>query len=271
MATGAQAGRAARDAHDSRGLQLLARVGIAARGLVWLVIGLLALSVLVRGGDQQTDQQGALRAIADRPLGTALLVVLLLGFLAYAVWLGLSAAVGHREEQGRDRLLARGESGVKAVVYLALAATVLRFLTSGGGADQTASTTAELMGRSGGRLLVGLAGAVVVAVGVGMVVRAVRGDHMDKLDAARLPAGRRQLVARLGAVGQAGRGLVVGMVGGFLLDAAVRFDPARAKGLDAGLQTLAGRSYGPVLLAVVVVGLLAFAAWSFVEAAFRRF
>ena len=271
MTGGTQAEQAAREAHDSPWLQLLARVGIAARGLVWLVIGLLALSVLLRGGDQQTDQQGALRAIADRPLGTALLVVLLLGFVAYAVWLVLSAAVGHREQQGRSRLLARGESAVKAVVYAALAVTVLRFLTSGGGADRTASTTAELMGRSGGRWLVGLAGAVVVAVGIGMVVRALRGDHMDKLDPARLPAGRRRLVDRLGTVGQAGRGVVVALLGGYLVDAAVRFDAGRAKGLDAGLQSLAGQPYGTVLLALVVVGVLAFAAWSFVEAACRRF
>lgn len=264
-----QAEQGARDVQQSPALQALARVGIAARGLVWLVIGLLAVSVLLGGGDEQTDQQGALRAIADRPFGEVLLVVLVAGFTAYALWLALSAAVGHRDEDGGKRALARGESAVKAVVYAFLALSTARFLLSGGGGDQTSSTTADVMSRSGGRTLVGVVGAAVVVVGVVLVVRALKGDHMDKLG--RVPAGRRTAVARIGTVGQAGRALVLALVGGFLVQAAVRFDPSDAKGLDAALQTLAAQPYGKALLAVAVVGVLAYAAWSFLEAAYRRF
>lgn len=261
----------AREAKDSPVVERLARLGLAARGVVWLVVGLLALSVLLGGGDRQTDRQGALRAIADKPFGEVLLVVLVVGFAGYALWRALSAAVGHTDEDGAKRTGKRLLSAGKAVLYASLAVSTLRFLLSGSGSgDQTTSRTAQVMQHSGGRWLVGLAGLVVIAVGVGMVVRAAMGKHLKKLESWRLPGGSQDAVRWVGTAGLSGRGLVLALVGGFLVQAAVRFDPGDAKGLDGALQSLAGQAYGRVLLAVAVLGLIAYGAWSFVEAGYRR-
>src|SRR3954447_4744351 len=88
---------AARDAEDSTTVEWLARLGLASRGVIWLVVGLLAVQVAL-GNNTQADKNGALRAIADKPLGELLLVVLAIGFLGYAAWRLLEGAVGHRDE-----------------------------------------------------------------------------------------------------------------------------------------------------------------------------
>ncbi|MCU1691715.1 MAG: hypothetical protein JWM64_806 [Frankiales bacterium] len=254
----------AEDVQDSDAVDGLARVGLASRGLVWLVVGLLALSVLL-GGDERADQQGALRAIADKPFGEVLLVVLVVGYLGFALWQALNAAVG--DCPGKKRL---GSAG-KALLHLALAAGVVRFLVSGQQeGDPAPSLTARLMEHTGGRWLVGLAGLVALGVAGWLARRAVKGKHAKKIEAWKVPDGRARAVVRLGTAGFLGRALVLAVVGGFLLVAAVQEDPKEAKGLDAALHTLAGQPYGRVLLAVAVAGMLAYALWGFVEAAFHR-
>jgi hypothetical protein len=266
-----QAERTAAEVHDSAAMEWLARLGLASRGVVWLVIGLLGVSVLL-GHDEQTDRQGALRAIADRPLGEVLLVVLVVGFAGYALWRALSAAVGHREDDGTKRTGKRLLSAGKALLYGALAVSTLRFLLDQGSAtgDRTSSRTARVMEATGGRWLVGAFGLALVATGVGLAVRAVMGKHMKKLESYRLDADRLRVAKAVGTAGLSGRGLVLALLGGFFVLAAVQFDPAEAKGLDAALATLAGQAYGKALLVVAVLGVLAYAAWSFLEAAWRK-
>ena len=259
--------QAARDVHGSRAVEVLARLGLASRGLVFLALGFLAFS-LVRGKAAEADQNGALAALEDTPLGGVLLVVLALGFAGYAAWLLLSAAVGHRGEE--HRTAQRLKSGFKGLVYLALCASTISFLLRGGQKDETASRTAELMSKTGGRSLVGLIGLVVLAIGVYLAVKGLRRKHAECLEQYRIPRALRKPAIVLGAVGYVGRGVTIGLIGAFLLNAAIQFEPDKAKGLDAALQTVAEQPHGRVLLALTAVGVLAYALWSFIEAAFRK-
>lgn len=258
----------AREVHDSRAVEVLARLGLCSRGLVWLVLGVLALSV-VGGGTAKADQDGAFRALASTPVGVPLLATLALGFLGYSTWLLLSAAVGHRDEDGATRLLHRGESLAKGVVYLGLSGSTVHFLARGAGTGDVRSRTAEVLSYSGGRTAVALVGVVVVGVGVYMVAKAVTRKHADCLESYRVPDALRRPAIVIGAVGYLGRGLVVGLVGAFLVRAAALADAQEAKGLDATLQAVAQQPYGQVLLTLAAIGLLAFAAWSFFEAVYR--
>ena len=261
----ARAEDTARDVHESGAVEGLARLGLASRGLVWLVVALLSLSVL-RGGKARADKQGALREIADKPFGEVLLVFLVIGFLGYAVWQALNAAVGREETKKR------AESGLKALLYLVLAGTVVRFLLAGqqSDPDATPSLTARLMEQPGGRFLVGAVGVGIVGLGGYLASRALKGTHAKKIESWKVPDGRARTAVRVGTVGLVGRGLVLALIGAFLVIAAVQADPREAKGLDASLHALAAQPYGKVLLGLAVVGLLAYAAWSFVEAAFHR-
>jgi len=264
--TGA-AEQAARSAHGSRPVEVLARLGLASRGLVFVVLALLAFSLL-RGDVAQADQNGALAALEDTPLGGSLLVVLAVGFAGYAAWLLLSAAVGHRGDD--HRTAHRLQSAAKGVVYLALSVSTVSFLLRGGQRDETASRTAEVMSMTGGRSLVGVIGLVVLGIGGYLAVKGLTRKHADCLEHYRVPRLLRTPAIVCGAVGYVGRGVTVGLIGAFLLSAAIRFDPDEAKGLDAALQTVAQQPYGRVLLGLTALGVLAYGLWSFIEAAFRE-
>ncbi len=255
--------QAARSARDSKPVEWLARLGLASRGLVWLVLGLLAGS-LVRGGQAQADQTGALRELVETPLGRPLLLVLAAGFAGYAAWLALEAAVS------REEALHRVTSGFKGLVYAALCVSTLQFLARGsGGGGSASSRTADVMSRTGGRTAVGLVGLVLLGIGAFLVVNGLRRKHAECLEDYRVPRRLRRPAILVGAVGYVGRGATLGLLGAFLVKAAVQFEPKEAKGLDAALQSVAAQPYGRVLLGLTVLGVLAYALWSFFEAAFR--
>jgi H+/Cl- antiporter ClcA len=257
----------AREAEDSDAAAWGARAGLVARGLLWLVVGLLAAN-LALGGGGRADKQGALAAIRDQPFGKVLLVVLAAAFAAHAAFRLLEGTVGRRDEQDeRKRWLKRAWSLCRVGIYGFLAGSTITFLLHGGGSQSAKRPTADAMGLPGGRWIVGLVGAGVVAVGLVMAFKGVRQDFTDKL---RLPGGSmRTVVERTGTVGLAGRGLVYALVGSFLVEAAWTYDPDKAKGLDEGLRSLAGDPLGEVLLSLAVAGMLAFALWSFLEARYR--
>lgn len=261
----------AREAHESTVVDRLARAGLVSRGVVYLVVGLLALSVVL-GGDERTDKAGALRAIADRPLGEPLLVVMVVGFLGYAAWRLLSAAVGHRDDDEPKRTGKRLLSLGRGLFYAGVAVTTVRFLLDGqqSSDDQTPSLTARVLETTGGQTAVFVLGAVVVGTGLGIAVRAARQKQEKRLERYRIPDALRTPVTVVGVVGLVGRGLVIALVGAFLVKAAWQFDPDEARGLDAALQELAEQPFGRGLLSLAVVGLVGYALWSFVEAAYRE-
>ena len=273
--------QAAQQAHGSAAVAWLARLGLASRGIVWLVIGLLAVSVAA-GNQERTDRSGALRAIAEKPFGEALLVVLIVGFLGYAAWRGLSAAVGHRDQsEPKQRWRKRMVSASRAVLYTGFAVSTLTFLVQGGGGqggggqdgggqDNTEPLTARTMAHTGGRSVVFVVGVIVVLAGLATAVRGARRKQEDRLQGYRVPPALRTPVIVVGVVGLVGRGLVIALIGGFLVKAAAQFQPDEAKGLDAALEAVAEQAYGRGLLFAAALALVAFALWSFAEAAFRE-
>lgn len=261
----------AREAQESTAVDRLARAGLLSRGIVYLVVGLLGLSVVL-GGDERTDKSGALRAIADRPLGEPLLLVMVVGFLGYAAWRLLTAAVGHREDDEPKRTGKRLLSFARGIFYALVAVTTVRFLLAGQGTgeDQTPSLTARVLETTGGQTAVFVLGAVVVGTGLGIAFRAARQKQQDRLESYRVPDALHVPVVVIGVVGLVGRGLVMALVGAFLVKAAWQFDPQEARGLDAALKELAEQPFGRGLLSLAVLGLLGYALWSFVEAAYRK-
>lgn len=265
-----EAKQAVREAEDSTTVEWLARLGLVCRGLIWLVIGALAVQVAL-GANDRVDKNGALHAIAAKPLGEALLVVLVIGFFGYAAWRLLEGAVGHRDQKkGRKRWTKRGSSLFRGGIYLFLAGSTAKYLVTGGGNDKTQPISARVMAETGGQTLVFLVGAGIVIGGLAMAVRAFRQKFEDNLDLGAMPGWLRSATSVIGTTGLASRGLVFVLIGGFLVKAAVEFDPKDAKGLDASVKTLAGQPFGRVVLFVAAIGLLAFALWSWLEARYRK-
>lgn len=259
---------AAREAEDSKTMDVLARVGMGARAAVWLVIAFLGLQ-LALGRTSEADTDGALKALAGQPFGAVLLVILAAGFLAHSVWQAASAAVGHTDSEGMKRTATRVLSAGKAVLYVFLAFSTVRILVGGGsGGDAAKTFSATLMKQPGGRFVVALAGLVVIVVAVVLAVRGARQDFADDLELERVPE---HVPARaVGTAGFVGQAALYSLVGLFLLRAAWQFDPDEAKGLDAALQSLSQQPFGVVLVSVAVLCVLAYAVWCVVQTAYRK-
>lgn len=259
-------------AHRSDGVEWLARVGLAARTLVWFVLGGLVVKLALGQGGPSADQSGALKSIADTPLGGVLLVALVLGFLVWALYRLLCAAVGHRDvADDKERWAHRGKAAAEGLLYLIATGTAVRVLTSGrsDSEEQTNSVTAAVMGVTGGRTLVGLAGVGIIVVAAALAWRAVKRKHSEKLEHFRVPASLRRPAVTIGVVGLIGRSAVAALIGAFLVSAAVQFDADEAKGLDASLRAVAEQPFGTALLWIAAGGILAYALWSLIETLWR--
>jgi hypothetical protein len=271
MAAPAQtAKRAARDAEQSGPVEGLARFGFVGRGLVYVVVGLIALRV-AWGGGGRADKDGALAAVKHEPFGEGLLVVLATSFVGYACWRLLEGVAGHRDkDEGWKRAAHRVASLGRGSLYVVLALNTVRLLTRGEEGDKTKPLTARVMELPGGRTVVGLVAVAVVGGGLVMAYRGLTEKFMKRLDSARVRGAVRAVASVVGRVGLVGRGLVVALLGGFLLEAAITFDPDKAKGVDATLKSVADAPLGQVLLSAAAVGLICFGLWSFLQSAYRK-
>jgi hypothetical protein len=258
-----------RDGADSRPLGWAARLGLTARGVVYLLMGLLAVLV-ARGAAAEVDQKGALAQVVARPFGEVVVAVMAAGFAGYALWRLSEAAFGVSGE-GR-RVGPRVQSLVRGLVYAALALSALAVLQGSrtSQASQQQTLTARAMEQPGGRWLVAAIGLVVLGVGVALVLEGFRLRFMRYFPAGALSPRVRHAVRVLGAVGTVARGLVFALTGGLVVAAAWTYDPAKASGLDGALKTLRDQPFGPLLLTAAGVGLMAFGLYGLAEARYRR-
>lgn len=257
----------------SDGVRAAARIGYAAVGVVYLVIGGLALAAAFGAGGQTTGSKGAIAVMSNQPWGDALLWVVAIGLVGFVIWRMLQG-FADADRQGTDKkaIARRAGNVASGIAYATLAFYALslifgwnRWQSSGGGGAQ--SWTAWLMAQPLGRWLVGIVGLVVVVVGVVQIARAVKASFERKL---RVGPRHLRWVRPIGRAGLTARGLVFGIIGIALIVAGVQADPSEARGLDGALETLQRQAYGQWLLGVIAVGLIAFAGFSFVRAWARR-
>jgi Domain of Unknown Function (DUF1206) len=268
-AFGRSAGRAARPLRDVMGPA--GRAGFVARGILYLLVGYLAVRIAVGDGGTQADRQGALHQIAAQPFGTALLWLLAAGLAGMALWRGAKALLAAGDSAG-TRAADAGRCVFYALVCWGTAAYAAGSGGSSGGGSNKESKdwTATVMKLPAGRWLTGVAGLALCVAGVVIAVRALRRTFLKKLDTARMGPRVRPAVTASGAIGGAARGVVYAGAGVFVLIAAVRFQPHRAKGMDETLRAFAHTPVGPWLLGAVAVGLILFGLFSFASARWRR-
>jgi hypothetical protein len=268
-ATSAQG--AARQAANSDAFNKAARVGFLAKGLVYALIGALAIQVAF-GDSEKTDQQGALQSVADKPGGSVVLWLMVLGFVGYAVWRFSEAAWGRRDETDeKKRTLKRLGSAANGLIYLGFGVLAFRTVTAGSsGGSTSADITATVLKWPGGQTIVFVAGLVVIAIAIGLTVRGLKTDFEKHLDTGRMSPTTFKAVRRLGQVGYVARGIVFGLVGIFVCKAAMDYQPDKASGFDVALKSIAGAPFGQFLLVMAGLGLVCFGAYCVAEARYRR-
>ena len=267
--------RTARSARErfvhSAAFEGLSRAGFVARALIYGIIGILALKLALGHGGTLTNQKGALRTVAHQPFGRLLLTVVAIGLGGYALWRLVRAALGRGPEgsdSGLDRVAALG-SGI-AYGLLCIIAVELLTGSSGGGSSSPKKAAAGVLGWPAGQWIVGIAGAAAIGIGCYQGYRAVTKDFLDDSKTEEMSPPVKKAVTALGTVGHLARMVVFGLVGIFLIKAAVDFNPRAAVGIDGALAQIVQRPYGAPALAIVSAGLIAFALYSLSDARYRR-
>jgi uncharacterized protein DUF1206 len=251
----------------------LARAGLVARGVVYGIVGVLAVKVAFGSGGKTTDQQGALKTMAGQPFGKVLLVLLALGLAGYAIWRLVRAGIGHGPETGEDDAKDRISGLVSGIAYSALCLTAVKILigsSTSSSSSKTEKATGGVLGWPGGRYLAIVAGLVVIGVAADQAWKGIGEKFLEDTKTERMSRKTREGFVVLGIAGYVARAVVFALIGWFVIKAAIDYDPDKAVGLDQALAKLAGGSGGQAILGVVALGLLAFAAYSIVDSRYRR-
>jgi hypothetical protein len=260
----------ARRASDSPAARALARIGLVARGVIYILIGWLAIELAIGHGSQRPSQEGALHLLAGKSYGLVTLWLLGIGFAGYSLWRLSEAAFGVTgDKPGAGPRL---KSLVRAIVYAFLSALTFQVI-SGSASNETRKQqdlTATVMHHTGGQWLVGIVGLVIVVVGLMLVAEGIRRTFMKYLRSGEMSLRTRKLVEKLGMIGTTARGVVFAIVGALIVDAAVTFNARKSGGLDKALLTLRHQVFGEFLLIIVALGVIIFGVYGLCEARWRR-
>jgi len=255
-------------------VERLARLGYLAKGIVYAIVGVLAVQAAFGAGGQTTDTKGALSAIAAQPFGKFLLALLTVGLIGYVVWRFVQA-VQDPEHKGDD---AKGWAtrlgyAVSGLIYASLAFTAIGLIRGsggGGGGNSEQDWTARLLAQPFGQWLVGLVGAFVIGLGFYQLYQAYKAKFRKQMKLQEMSPTEETWATRIGRFGLGARGVVFCIIGFFLLQAARQSDASQVRGLDGVLQSLAQQPYGPWLLGIVALGLVAYGIHMAVQARYIR-
>jgi hypothetical protein len=252
-----QAHEAAQEA--SPWVDRIARFGYVTKGAVYLVVGALAVGVASGMGGQTTDLAGALQTISTQPFGRVMLGFVALGLAAYALW-RLVQAVADPEGEGRDAkgIASRLGQGGAGLGYMVLAFTAGRWLVTSGGASSPKEWTALVLSFPLGWVLVLGVGIAVVGYGLHQLYQAYQANFEEYLKREEMSQREESLITHGGRFGLAARGVAIGIAGGFVVLAALLFDPNEAASLGDALQALLRPPFGSFILSVVALGLVAY-------------
>ena len=235
----------------------LARAGLVAKGILYVVLGLLAVGLATGGrSSREVDRSSAVQAMADLPAGQWIVLVVVIGLAALTLWHVVLAFTGDpvRGTEASDK----AKYALSAALYALTTAIAFRVLTrvwsiaggsSGSGSSGSESAAAVLMDLPAGRYVVGVVGiAVIIYAGLQVKQHTADGSFMKRLDVSALDSRAREVVERAGRVGYLARAVVAGLAGLFFVVAAIRQDPEEAGGLSQALATLAGNTLGMIVL-----------------------
>ena len=259
-------------AQATDGLVKVGRVALATQGVLYVVMGLLAVA-LSRGDHGSTaSQKGAIASVARQPFGRALLVVLAVGLIAHALWRLALAIRGEPGSEDGGSVAKRIGNLWRVGVYVSFTVVAVHILTrsASGGGQNPKRSTATVLGWPGGRWLVIGVGLAVLGDAGWNAYKGVTRKFADNLDLSRLDERARQVVRTVGTTGYLARAGAFALIGWFLLKAGRHHDANQTEGLDGALRRLAATSYGPTLLLLLALGLILFGAFRFLDARFRK-
>lgn len=264
------AGAAAKSAAGSTGLAILARVGLASYGIVFVLLAWVTAKLAWGGAAESGDKSGALATLADDPVGRVLLWIIVVGLFALALWRLTEAIWGFQGESGTKRLRHRLTAAGKAIIFAGLAVSAIGAAMGNSSSDaaQQQQQASGVLALPYGQFLVIAVALIVIGVGVWHVIKGFRKKFMDHINKA-VSSGIRSAIEKLGVFGYVASGIALALVGGILGYAALTYDPAKATGLDGALRLIITAPFGRILATIVAFGFLAYGLFHFARARYE--
>jgi fumarate reductase subunit D len=261
MANVHMAESAVKHAAENPQLEFLERVGYVARGVLYVVMGLLALGIALGvGGGKATDLSGSLVFLIGNPFGKLVLIATIIGLLAYSLW-GFVRAIYDPLHRGRDAsgVMARVGFVSSAVSYAAIALFALQILAGAGATsgDSYQKYATSILAHPLGGLITIVIGVVTLGIGVGQFVEAYRATFKQDLKGAEMTASEKSIAVGLGRFGMFARGVTFLVIGWFLIQAGIHHDAGQAHGFGGAFLFLLAQPYGRLLLGVIALGFVA--------------
>ena len=266
--------KAAKEAAFSPLMEKLMRLGYAVKGFLYVAIGFIAIMSALGKSSTPADQIGAIVALRKLPYASVFLWVILIGLVSYSLW-GVIRAVFDPLHKGNDLkgLLARGGFLLSAVTYAAFVIPTYHLIqggTSGAGSQSTVQLVSSVMNMPLGRWLIGAVGLGGIAAGFYQIYTGIKMDFDQFYKPYALSSEQFQAAKQMGRFGTIARGIVMAIVGYFLVLAAYEANPGNARGFDGAFKYLSHQPYGIYLLGIIALGMIAFGLYSFMMAAWLR-
>jgi hypothetical protein len=251
-------------------LEALAKLGYGARGIVYGLVGGLALFTSI-GGAREIDSKSALDFALHQPFGRVWLGLIAIGLVCFVLWRIVQAAANadRQPDDGKGYLIRAGLL-VSAATYASLAlyaAGSALATSSGSGEGGERGLAAWLMSQPFGRILAAIVGCAIIGAGVAQITKAIKGGYRRYI---HFPPARRAVLDSICAYGLAARGAIFLITGTFFITAAWRVDPKEAGSLSDAMTFIRDLPFGGILYAVAALGLFAFGGYSLIAARYRR-
>jgi hypothetical protein len=246
------------------------RFGMAAKGLVYLLIGALtAIAAFNLGGGQKAGKEGAFQFVLQQPFGKVLLGFIAVSLVGYVVWRGVQT-IRDPEDEGTKRRIGYAFSGL-FYATVAVSAFIMIFQGgggngSGGGSGSQEKIVSMLLGSSFGKYLVIAISLIFFAKAIWQFYRAYSGKFDDKVEDQGMDRRVQKTVRISGKIGYTARGVVISIIGVLFLQAALQADPSEAGGTKEAFSTIQNSSYGSILLGIIALGLVAYGIFMFIKA-----
>lgn len=240
----------------------VARLGYAAKGVVYVLIGWIALRAAMASGSPE-GSTGALASLADEDGGQLMLSVIAFGLLGHVIWRAVQALLDPEHQSGgAKRIAMRLFYALSGLIYASLAWTAWQLSQRGerGSGDGQEVWISRVLDKPLGTWMVMLAGIGVGLYGASQIYKAWKNDVNKRME------GTGPGVQAIGRVGTAARGFVLMPIGWFVFNAGRLYRAEQAADTEEVLKML-GHGWLP---GVVGVGLLAYGVHQCAKAMYRR-
>ncbi|GHC26573.1 membrane protein [Kushneria pakistanensis] len=258
--------------NTQRLVTIAARCGYTAKGMIYITIGWLSMMATLGMGGRNGGSSEAVRELATQPFGSVLITLLAIGLFGYTAW-RLVQAFFDAERKGRHwkGILTRLGYVLSGLIYAGIAINCIELLTDGGSSSSsTSSQTRTVMAHPGGIVAIFLVGLGFLGVGLRQIWRGWHHSYEKNWHLNEMSRTQRLIAANVSRIGLTARGIVFMIVALFLCLSAINTNPDDARGLGGALSAVAEQPFGPWLLGLVALGLMAYGGYCLVNARFRN-